>query len=180
MKTFSDEKLADLFTIDRDVAAYNELYSRYFPILVKFGIWKCSNVDMAKDAAQHVLIKFFENPESFNSSRIFKPWIFTLIANHFKNNWRNEANRHRLNQNLLDVPEDNNEEFDYKHRLEKINQALSQLKDSHKEIFLLKYSSNLSIKEISNTLNISEGTVKSRLFYSIQNIRKNIKEYENG
>ena len=49
-------------------------------------------------------------------------------------------------------------------RKEKMREALARLPSMQKEIITLYYFEELSLHEISENLNISEGTVKSRLF----------------
>lgn len=61
---------------------------------------------------------------------------------------------------------------------QKFNQELLNLKDENLEVFLLRYQSHLSIKEISTIIKIPEGTVKSKIFYTIKILTKNLKGFE--
>ena len=57
---------------------------------------------------------------------------------------------------------------------------LKLLDVEHRQVVILKYVEQLSIKEISNKLDIPEGTVKSRLFYAIEKIRIQLKRKDDG
>jgi len=54
---------------------------------------------------------------------------------------------------------------------------LNQMDVLHRTSFVLKFQENLTIKEISNILECAEGTVKSRLFYTIQKLSNRLKSY---
>ena len=49
---------------------------------------------------------------------------------------------------------------------------MDKLSPDHKEVLLLAYFKELSVKEMAVTLNISENTVKTRLFYARQRFKK--------
>lgn len=53
----------------------------------------------------------------------------------------------------------------------KINQIISELKDIYRIPMIMHYSLEMSIEEISNTLNIPKGTIKSRLYKAREIIR---------
>jgi RNA polymerase sigma-70 factor (ECF subfamily) len=58
-------------------------------------------------------------------------------------------------------------------------EALDEMDEKHREVFILKHMDGLSIKEISEIMDIQEGTVKSRLFYAIKRLANQLKVYEN-
>jgi RNA polymerase sigma-70 factor (ECF subfamily) len=54
---------------------------------------------------------------------------------------------------------------------------LEKFDDGHRSAFLLRYQQNLSIKEIGDIIGCSEGTVKSRLFYTTQKLATKLKAF---
>jgi RNA polymerase sigma-70 factor (ECF subfamily) len=58
-----------------------------------------------------------------------------------------------------------------------LKQAISQLEEFQRLPFILRYMEELSVKEIAEILQISEGTVKSRLFYATRKITKVLTEF---
>ena len=52
-----------------------------------------------------------------------------------------------------------------------------KLDDKHKSVFSLRHFEGFSLKEIAETLNINEGTVKSRLFYATKTLAGTLKEF---
>ena len=51
------------------------------------------------------------------------------------------------------------------------------LSENHKKTFILRFKHDLSIKDIAEILETSEGTVKSRIFYTLKKLGKNLKEF---
>jgi RNA polymerase sigma-70 factor (ECF subfamily) len=60
---------------------------------------------------------------------------------------------------------------------EAFQKSLTILDDKHKEVFSLRHLEGLSIKEIAEVLEISDGTVKSRLFYATKYLAESLKEF---
>ena len=70
---------------------------------------------------------------------------------------------------IIDAPKD--QPNGNQNKIVQMNNAIGQLSEIHREMIILKYSNNLTIKEISQVLACSEGTVKSRLYYAINNLK---------
>jgi RNA polymerase sigma-70 factor, ECF subfamily len=51
------------------------------------------------------------------------------------------------------------------------------MEETHRSVFVLRFEENLSIKEIADVLSISEGTVKSRLFYTLRKLADRLRVY---
>jgi len=60
---------------------------------------------------------------------------------------------------------------------EKLDEELLELSDNHRTVFELRYREDLSIKEIAEILECSEGTIKSRLFYTIKKLSEKLQHY---
>jgi len=56
-------------------------------------------------------------------------------------------------------------------------EALNAMDEKHKSVFALRHFEGLSMKEIAETLQINEGTVKSRLFYATKTLANELKEF---
>lgn len=56
-------------------------------------------------------------------------------------------------------------------------QELKNIGADHRSTFILRHQQNFSIKEISEIMNCSTGTVKSRLFYTVKKLAKNLKDF---
>ena len=66
---------------------------------------------------------------------------------------------------------------------EELGQALELLSSVHREAFVLRYQEDLTIREISEVMQCSEGTVKSRIFYALRKLAGHLHAFdpkENG
>ena len=60
----------------------------------------------------------------------------------------------------------------------RLEQELSELDESQRSTFVMRYYEELSIKEIATAMNCSEGTVKSRLFYTLKKLAGRLYEFD--
>ena len=59
-----------------------------------------------------------------------------------------------------------------------LDEALKHLSETHREVFVLRYQEELSIKEISEIMTCSEGTVKSRIFYALRKLSQRLQAFD--
>lgn len=170
-----DEVLMKNFIRHHDNDAFSYLYKRHFPPLCKYIGWISGDLEKGKDIAQSIFIKIYQNPASFDSSRKFNVWLFSIAKNQWKNELRNEAIRNKHQELLIfEIADETSADDDSANntkKLKSLNTELEALSETHKEVFILKYSNNLTIKEISEVCDCSEGTVKSRLFYALKKLK---------
>jgi len=138
------------------------------------------NLDLGKDFTQDLFLKVFEKASYFNAEMKFSTWLYTLASNMCKNEFRREKIR-----NPVSLPKQGlifNEEHERRIDLQSFNQDLYDVLDEveyeHKSAFLLRYGSGLSIKEIAGILDCHEGTVKSRLYYTLKFLAKKLIVYK--
>lgn len=173
-----DEELVTLFVNSQDEKAFSCLYQRYFLSLTKYLGWLINDRNQAKDIVQNIFLKIYQSPTLFDTSRHFKTWLFVIAKNQWKNELRSQINREKHSKILALQPQDTAETKE-DNRLKNLSKALEQLSESHKEVFVLKYSNGLTIREISQVLSCSEGTVKSRLFYALRKTKEVLQNINN-
>ena len=180
--TKSDEELMSLLTKGGQ-SAFDELYQRYSKPLLNF-FFRMLNYDKerAEDLLQDLFLKIIEKPESFDNSKKFSTWFYTLAGNMIKNEYRNQQIRgEHLNQILntsIDLFDINNENHDKIQFNNKLQSELNKLDVNAKTIFNLRFIEELSIGEIAHIMNCPEGTVKSRLFYLTKQLSKKLSVYK--
>ncbi len=173
-----------LFITKGKEQAFNELYHRYAKKMLHFFYSKLyQDQDKANDYVQMLFLKIIEHPEKFNTNQKFSTWIYTLAYNMCKNEYRKNENRQNFIEEYKIASNENVFENTTQHDIDYFNQLLlselNKLGENHKETFILRYQQELSIKEISAIMKCAEGTVKSRLFYTIKTLSKQLKEFKN-
>jgi len=182
-KKMSDEDLMR-FICRGDKRAFDELYTRYSkPLLVYFMrlLWK--DKEKAEDFVHDLFAKIINKPESFDVDRTFKTWMYSVANNMVKNEYKKQEVRKNTSNgldNTFAVSDQSTNVLDEVQDLffqNAFQNCLMDLDEKHKEVFSLRHLDGLSIKEIAEVLEISDGTVKSRLFYATKYLSESLKEF---
>ena len=179
----SDEALMSAIA-KGDKKAFDEIYSRYSaPLLGYFMRMMWRDREKAEDFVHDIFAKIIRKPEAFDPSRIFKTWLYSVANNMCKNEYKRQEVRKNTSTGLdhhYAVSDGNvnvmHEVQDAQFR-EELERGLEELDEKHSEAFKLRHLDGLSIKEIAEVLNISDGTVKSRLFYATKYLAKGLQEF---
>ncbi|AAO35223.1 RNA polymerase [Clostridium tetani] len=129
-------------------------YEKYFYVVSKSILDK--DEDCA-DAIQETILNCYKNIKSLNNPKCFKAWFTKCLIN---NCYKILKNNKKII--LLDEIEDKKYSKDEFYLVE-LNHLLSTLDEDLKTVIFLYYFEDLSVKDISNAINVKEGTVKSRL-----------------
>lgn len=182
----SDEELMFCLSNGEELA-FDEIYERYSKRLLGYFI-RMLNFDkeLAEDALQDLFLKIAEAPEKFDKSRSFKTWIFSVASNSCKNYYRHKKivsesvdEIRYINENVDDAAFLNTackiDAVVFRKMLEEI---LNDLSVEKKEAFILKYQEEKTIAEIALIQNCPEGSVKSRLHYTIKVLEEKLKIFK--
>jgi RNA polymerase sigma-70 factor (ECF subfamily) len=167
-------KVSDEHLMERiphgDADAFNELYLRYHKRLLYYFYRMLGNSsEKAQDFLQDIFIKIIDHPESFNISRKFSTWIFSVAHNMCKNEYRRQAVRSNT-FNCKNIEQysiaDEGTNQDTRLTADQIFLFIDGMGEIEKTVFILYYREDFSVEEIGKTLDLSEGTVKSKLYYT--------------
>lgn len=166
-----------------DVPAFDELYRRYHRRLhVYFLRMLQGDADLADDFLQDLFLKVVEKPQLFAPDRSLKTWLYTLATNLCRNEYRrrgirNEVSDEQISEADVAEPEQLSTAFDTARFHEALEHMLTRLDEVQRITFSLRFQEELSIKEIAQILDCAEGTVKSRLFYTLQKLNRHLHAY---
>lgn len=179
----SDEQL--MMRVARsDSRAFEFLYDRHNSALLRYFhrmLWK--DMEKAEDFVQDFFMKIIKSPEAFDPKRKFTTWMYSVAHNMCKNEYRRMEIRKPADfEKAAGTAEgDHGDNFgkriDRKAFMRRLSGELEQLDENHRTTFLLRYEESFSIKEISEVLDCSEGTVKSRLFYTLRKLSSKLQEF---
>ncbi|MEZ4887981.1 MAG: sigma-70 family RNA polymerase sigma factor [Chitinophagales bacterium] len=184
-KKSDDEKLMQWIRLG-DAKAFDTLYERYSQrMLHYFYRMLGKNEEKAQDFLQDLFLKVVEKPHLFDESRRFSTWIFTLASNMCKNEYRRLEVRRNGSAYIGDFNATSEDivlphidkQMDCDAFKTLLYEELAQMNDTKQTTFLLRYQEHFSIKEISEVMNCSEGTVKSRLFYITKCLAEKLEVY---
>lgn len=160
-----------------DQLAFAILFRNNYPFLVKYLIKITMNPDTSEELAQETMAKCVEKISLFNGKSKFSSWLISIATNLYidqkrkskrERNWKaQEEALRRMKWHL----ESRNEEWN------DTLSALGKLKDEIRIPIILKHYYGYSYEEIGNMMNISSGTVKSRVHNGIMSVREELKIY---
>lgn len=169
-------------SIDGDRAAFTALVERYRDELLHFLIRFLSSRTAADDVFQETFLQVHLSARSFDATRRFKPWLFTIAANKARDHYRRNHRRPPLSlsatidkggegERFVDLLEDNQRRPEVpladSERSSIVRGIVDQMPPHHREILLLSYFQRMSYNQIAETLSIPLGTVKSRLHAAV-------------
>ncbi len=179
----SDEHLMKLVR-KGDQLAFDEIYSRYAAKLAFYFTRKLKHDrEKGEDFVHDLFAKLIDRPQLFDTQRTFKTWIYSVANNMCINEYKKMAVRSNTTNGVAhDLPiADQNKsideqvtEKDFKSDLE---QVLERLDDKHREVFVMRHIDGLSVKEVGAIIDVSPGTVKSRLFYATKKVAQALAQY---
>ena len=181
-KQLSDEQLAVLLS-NKDEGAFNELYRRYADkMYAYFYRMLYQDKELAADFTQNLFLKLFEKAGSFSDEFKFSTWLYSIAGNLCKNEYRRNSRPVPiifLQQQLFDViqPKGPNN-IDQAIFLKHLQLAINELDSKHKDCYILRYQQELSVKGISQVLDIPEGTVKSRIYYALKKLSEKLMQFD--
>lgn len=160
---------------DDNKGLLNELMTAYGKDVWNYAYSMTRKWDMADDISQEVFIKVYRNMHAFRRDASVKTWLLTITRNTVIDYQRSAFIR---KVTLSDVIEDHGE----RHSVERdvleqtaINemwQMVLDLPKKYREVIILYAHHQLSLKEIAQILDVTEGTVKSRMFHARQKLSK--------
>ena len=176
----SDESLMEKFKRGES-SAFDELYERYSKKLMYY-FFKMLNQDKekAQDFVHDVFLKIIQKPELFDINKKFSVWIYRIAYNKCIDEYKQTAikkNDYNDFEEIEGFTTNLDFQIDYEIFENVLQDELLKLSNDHRTAFILKYRENYNVREISEILNCPEGTIKSRLFYSLKKITKKLSDY---
>lgn len=159
---------------DGDIRGLNELYARYGGLLLSFLTTRVSNRQLAEEILQDVMLAAWENAARFEARSKVKTWLLVIARNRAINaQRRKQLPVIQINEvfNLQSDDTGPQEALERNERKDKVREAIQKLPDGQREVLVLVFYHQLTGPEVAEVLDISEGTVKSRLHRAKDNLK---------
>jgi RNA polymerase sigma-70 factor (ECF subfamily) len=176
-----DEELVKLFKNGNE-KAFDELYNRYSPKLKRLIYYYLGDSQTADDVFHDVFIRVINHIDKFNIEMNFSSWIYQIAVNCSKNYIKKkkknevlvEKEKFRMKDKPFstDTPED---EIVNNIDIEGFNNAVQNLKDKFRDVFVLRFDHKMKYMEIADVLDCSERTAKWRMKKAVELISQHLK-----
>ena len=177
-------------TQDGDARAFDELVVKYSPRLYGLVYNMTSNHEDANDLLQDVFAKAFRSIKGFRGKSSFYTWIHSIAVNMTINFLKKRGRRFQMSLDDVDLNIQNDKEFieltassspvreaDLGELQQKLNESMLKLSPEHRAVVTMFDIQGMPHAEISKILGISEGTVRSRLFYAHRQLQAYLEEF---
>ncbi len=188
------EKEQDLLLVDKsragDPNAFDELVRKYSPRLYGLVYNMTSNHEDTNDLLQDIFSKAYRSLKGFRGKSAFYTWIHSIAVNMTINFLKKRKRRYHLSLDDIDTGISNDKEFleltassdpvreaNLGELQQKLNEALMKLSEQHRAVVVMFDIQGMPHAEISKILKVSEGTVRSRLFYAHRQLQNYLEEY---
>lgn len=171
-----------------DRAAFRRLVERHQrrAFAIAFGLVR--NEQDARELVQDAFLRVFKNLDSFQGGSSFFTWLYRIITNLSIDLIRKPGRRDaELNENRRELDESDDSDFPLLSKLEgadpadavrraeigaRLRLALDALPEYHRTVILLREVDGMSYDEMAEIMQVSKGTIMSRLFHARQKLQR--------
>lgn len=161
---------------------YAQIYEQYVNKIYRFIFFKVSSQEIAEDLCSETFLRGWQSFKN-NNEEIENPQAFlyqiarNLVIDHYRE-------KGKVQTVSVDCVADINDRTDLEQEIhnrsdmEFIKSALSELKDDYKELIIWHYIEDLSVPEIAQIVNKSEGTVRVALHRALKTLKNRVSDTE--
>lgn len=161
-----------------DLLAFNLIVDQWKDKIHRFAYRFLMDSDDANEITQKTFIKAYQKIDTLDEPGKFSPWIYR-VANNLCIDELRRSGRNRMDS-IADWSEHESEIKSPQKNLEKselselLQKALMTLPDEQRVVVVMKQYEGLTFREISEILQQSENTVKSRMYYGLKSMRSTL------
>jgi RNA polymerase sigma-70 factor (ECF subfamily) len=188
----TDRELVELFQ-EGEEAAFDEIVRRYQDYVFRNVYYKVNDEQAAEDLSQETFVNMYEGLSGFEMRSSLKTWMFRILKNVcYSYHRRQGRNREQPVGTYTTDPEPSSEGISFsepedvsfqpagsvleQERDELVQQVVFGLKESFREVLVLREFERHSYEEISDLLEVPVGTVRSRLYRAREAFQEALEE----
>ena len=173
-----------------DRKAFREIVRINRPVVMAIAYDLTGSVEDAEDLAQDVFIRMYHAIGSFRGDAKLSSWLYRITVNTWISQTRRGAERQRsrekphedtedMTTGRYDVTDADDPERAAEASLlnRRIHEGLKYLTPRERSVFMLRHFHDMKLADVSQTLGISEGSVKSLLFRAVRKMQKQLAMY---
>lgn len=170
-----------------DKAAQGKLVQLWYKRIYNFSYKFFFDHDLAMEVAQKTFISMHKNISQLQDQGRFRSWMYTIAVNNCREELRKRKNQKSVSLQDLQ-PGEGEESYKWEESSVRgenpekqlrqtelsdlLQKCLMELNEEQREVVIMKEYEGLKFREIAEALNISENTVKSRMYYGLDGLKK--------
>lgn len=138
-----------------------EVFKEYHKRIVNYIYGKVSDYDLAEDLASTVFVKMCNKFDDFDENKAsITTWIFTIANNTVIDYYRTRKVHEDIEDNDVSSDGEIDEELLEEEKLEELADALSKIPERERDLIVLHYYKNLTLKDVAIKMGMSYANVK--------------------
>lgn len=152
--------------------AFGILVGKHHKDFCRYALWYTKDEQLSQDIVQECWTVIIRKLGTLKNPNSFKSWALRIIIRKSQDQMNKLARKRKFmkeynaHQFVETDPEESKSE-----EIKQLRTAIKKLSFDQQMVVRLFYTEEYSLKEISNILDISEGTVKSRLYHSREKLK---------
>ncbi len=159
--------------------AFGKIYDKYLDRIYRFIFFRVSSKEQAEDLSSQVFLKALEYLDEKRKINNLQAFLYQIARNLIIDFYRDKKEvvsldgeeAKELQDNHLDISEEINTRLE----IEKTKKALREIRDEYKEVIILYYLEELSIREIAQILEKNKGNVRILIHRALKALREKIR-----
>ena len=175
-----------LIKLKSNAVAANDLINKYYKEIYAYIYKQTLNKELSMDLTQEIFINMLQSINNYDEGKAtFRTWLYKIATNKLIDYYRSRNYKYStivasIDDYDLHDTEDFTVNIENKQEAEKIINVVNRFEASSQIILRLKIFAQYTFLEISDMLNITESTVKTRYYSIIRKVKKIIWEDNNG
>ena len=162
---------------------FGRLYEQYLPRIFQYVSYRVGDRTTAEDLTSDIFNKALTNFTRYDSRKAsFSTWIFSIARNTLIDYYRGRSREQKLQEEadlgVLPFSTSPEEEASRSEEVHKLRDCLSLLNPNEQELISLKFSSEMTNREISQITGLSESNVGTILCRAVRKLRDSFLEWQ--
>ncbi|KEO83490.1 RNA polymerase sigma factor [Tumebacillus flagellatus] len=150
------------------------LFDEFSNDIYRYALFTLHDEAEAKDVVQEVFFRAFKQWENFRGESSYKTWLLSIARNYMYDLMRRRKTREKY---LDHVPAPSvSTPNDFAEDMIVLRESLAQLKDSYRQVILLRHLEDLPVNEVADILGWTEGKVRTTLHRALKRLRELMEE----
>ena len=165
-----------------DQTAFHRLVDHFQPEIFRMLYYRTRSRMDAEDLTQDVFLKAYKHVGRLQSPQVFRSWLYRIAVNRVNDYFRKKRFRALFGNVSMDaetfqeteemaVPAQAPDALERREFWRQVEKMLDALSRTEREVFLLRFFDQLSIKEMTAALGKNESTVKTHLYRALKKIK---------
>lgn len=180
MRNPLDNKILFLKVKKQDKEAYGQFYDLYVNRIYRFIFFKVNSVNDAQDLTSEVFLKLWQKLRDGHDIKNLNSFIYMMARNIVIDFYRAKSRTETsLNEGIKDKIDNSKDLLTQQmanSELQGVLQGLDKMKDEYREVIVLKFLDELSVREIAEILNKTTGAVRVLIHRALKALKNNLRD----